>query len=153
MNTPHASLNENAPQRRALLIWLCTLLLAIGWLVSSYAQEDLQENLWRQTRVQTLDVVKNAVDERLEALLAREDERPFTHYDHYYVPEGVLSSTAPLAISPLAAVPSDPRIIGYFQIDTSKKRYGLLMIWTTTVRQMQKLIFLLVCGHCFVQKS
>ncbi len=47
----------------------------------------------------------------------REDSRPFYLYNHYYSPPDVLAVADPVAVSPLARAPDDPRVVGYFQID------------------------------------
>jgi signal transduction histidine kinase len=53
----------------------------------------------------------------MRELVAREDERPFYEYSHYYSPPDVLALTDPVAISPLATESGDPRIVGHFELD------------------------------------
>ncbi len=96
---------------------LSTLLLGGGWLGSTWRERQtrLRESRARLARV--ADVVRGAVDESLEELRTREDERPFYLYAYYYSPPEVLAISDPIAVSPLAHPPSDLRIIGHFQID------------------------------------
>jgi len=54
---------------------------------------------------------------RLEGVRAREDHRPFFHYQNLYVdPRGAYDGPA-VAPSPLADGPNDPLIAAYFQVD------------------------------------
>jgi signal transduction histidine kinase len=57
------------------------------------------------------------VDESLEELRRREDQRPFYLYNPVYSPPDVVSVVDPVALSPLARDPDDPRIVGYFQVE------------------------------------
>ncbi|AKF11242.1 sensor histidine kinase [Sandaracinus amylolyticus] len=101
----------------ALGVALPTVLLGVGWLAAS-ARE-------RASRVREIEgrlegvaaAVRGAVDEGLEELRRREDERPFYLYNHYYSPPDVLAISDPVAVSPLAAGPRDERVIGWFQVD------------------------------------
>ncbi|MEZ4338489.1 MAG: HAMP domain-containing sensor histidine kinase [Sandaracinaceae bacterium] len=96
---------------------LSTLLLGGGWLWSSWRERTtrLREERARLERVAS--VVRGAVDESLEELRQREDDRPFYLYGYYYSPPDVLAISDPVAVSPLAHPPTDPRVVGYFQID------------------------------------
>ncbi|UJR85343.1 sensor histidine kinase [Sandaracinus amylolyticus] len=101
----------------ALGVALPTVLLGVGWLAAS-ARE-------RASRVREIEgrlegvaaAVRGAIDEGLEELRRREDERPFYLYNHYYSPPDVLAISDPVAVSPLAAGPRDERVIGWFQVD------------------------------------
>ncbi len=100
----------------ALGVALPTLLLAIGWgwaTVRERAQEEARERAEIEAMLGSLE---QAIDESLEELRAREDERPYYVWGHYYSPPDVLSLTDPVAISPLATGPSDPRVVGHFQL-------------------------------------
>ena len=96
---------------------LPTVLLGAGWLWATVRERDALEREERARLARVADVVRAAVDESLEELRRREDERPFYLYNHYYSPPDVLAISDPVAVSPLSREPSDPRIVGYFQID------------------------------------
>src|SRR5690349_10285791 len=93
------------------------LLLGLGWLASSLRERAALEREQRALLTRTAAVARGAVDESLEELRRREDARPFYLYNHYYTPPDVFALSDPVAISPLAGVPDDPRIVGYFQVD------------------------------------
>lgn len=102
---------------RALAIAIPALLLGAGWLAASLRERAsrLREEQARLDAVAA--AVRSAIDEGLEDLRRREDERPFYLYHHYYSPPEVLAISDPVAVSPLAAGSSDPRILGWFQVD------------------------------------
>lgn len=108
-------------KRRHILIFgfalVPTLLLAVGWREASLRAHELSLRD-RETRLeQEIRSVRSAVDESLEELRQREDERPFYMYNKYYSPPEVIALNDPVAISPLAHDPRDPRIMGYFQVE------------------------------------
>ena len=47
--------------------------------------------------------------------------RPFYLYNHFYSPPEVLAVGDAVAVSPLAADPDDPRVVGYFQVDPGER--------------------------------
>jgi signal transduction histidine kinase len=94
-----------------------TVLLGGGWLWASLRERETRMNEARERLTSTADAVSAVVDGSLEELRAREDQRQFYLYNYYYSPPDVLALTDPVAISPLARPSSDPRIVGYFQID------------------------------------
>ncbi|MFK7999603.1 MAG: ATP-binding protein [Polyangiales bacterium] len=94
-----------------------TLLLAAGWLVSSLRAHSLSLRDREARLEQEIRSVRSAVDESLEELREREDEREFYLYNKYYSPPDVIALNDPVAISPLASDPSDERILGYFQVE------------------------------------
>ncbi len=100
-----------------LALALPVLLLAGGWLWSSLRERDARLAEERARLVSGLDRARSAVDAGLRELAAREDERPFYVYSHYYSPPDVLALNDPVAISPLAAETGDPRIVGHFELD------------------------------------
>jgi signal transduction histidine kinase len=61
------------------------------------------------------------VREGLEELRRREDARPFYLYNHFYSPPEVLAVGDAVAVSPLAADPDDPRVVGHFQVDPGER--------------------------------
>lgn len=101
----------------ALGVALPTVLLGVGWLMAS-ARERASRLREAEARLEAVAAaVRGAVDEGLEELRRREDERPFYLYNHYYSPPDVLAISDPVAVSPLASGPRDPRVIGWFQVD------------------------------------
>ena len=108
-------------KRRHLLIsafaLVPTLLLAAGWLVASLRTHSLSLRDREARLEQEIRSVRSAVDESLEELRIREDERPFYLYNKYYSPPDVIALNDPVALSPLASEPSDERIMGYFQVE------------------------------------
>ncbi len=101
----------------ALGVVVPTLLLGVGWLLASLREREALDREQRASLVRAAQVVRGVVDESLDELTKREDERPFYLYFPYYSPEEVLSVTDLIATSPLAARPTDPRVVGYFQIE------------------------------------
>lgn len=98
------------------LVVLPTLVLGAGWLWASVREHELRMREHTQLVERSSDSIRAAVDESLEELRKREDAREFFLYNHYYIPEDVLALADPVAVSPLAAEPTDDRIVGYFQI-------------------------------------
>lgn len=96
---------------------LPTMLLGFGWLRASAGEREAQESEQRARLVHSAETILAAVDEGLEELRRGEDARPFYLYNHFYSPPQVLAFNDPVAITPLARTPSDPRIVGFFQID------------------------------------
>jgi signal transduction histidine kinase len=100
-----------------LAIVLPAVLLAVGWWTAAERERESVVRAYLARLERTSDVVRAAIDESLEELREREDSRPFYLYNRYYSPPDVLALSDPVAISPLAGEPLDPRIVGYFQID------------------------------------
>ncbi len=100
----------------ALGVALPTLLLALGWGLATVRERELREDAERVQIEAMLGSLEQAIDESLEELRAREDERPYYLWGHYYSPPDVISVTDSVAISPLASGPGDPRVIGHFQL-------------------------------------
>lgn len=103
------------------LVVLPTLVLGAGWLWASVREHELRTREHAQLVERSSDSIRAAVDESLEELRKREDAREFFLYNHYYVPEDVLALADPVAVSPLAAEPTDERIVGYFQIAPGRR--------------------------------
>lgn len=98
-------------------IVLPAVLLAVGWWTAAERERESGVRAYLARLERTSDVVRAAIDESLEELRQREDSRPFYLYNRYYSPPDVLALSDPVAISPLAGEPLDPRIVGYFQMD------------------------------------
>jgi signal transduction histidine kinase len=101
----------------ALALALPAVILAGGWLLASRNERASKLDAESLRAARALAAAREAVAGGLEALRAREDERPFYLYNHFYSPPEVLAVSDPVAVSPLAAEPSDPRVIGWFQIE------------------------------------
>jgi signal transduction histidine kinase len=108
---------KGRPRLRIAALLLPTLLLAAGWGLASMRERDSLAREQEALLMRTADAVRAAVDESLEELRRREDERPFYLYNHFYSPPELMALTDPIAISPLAATSTDQRIRGYFQVD------------------------------------
>lgn len=67
------------------------------------------------------------IQRELSRLLVREQARPFSHFDFYYVPEAVSPGRYVVARSPLSVVSGDDWLIGYFQIDPDGTVYSPLI--------------------------
>jgi len=116
------SARRRAPGRARLLalglgVALPTVLLALGWLAASLRERAGLAREHEAARLQVAERVAAAVREGLEELRRREDARPFYLYNHFYSPPEVLALGDAVAVSPLAADPDDPRILGHFQVD------------------------------------
>ncbi len=94
-----------------------TLLLGGGWLAATWRERASVMERERERLTRAAAVVQGAVDESLGELREREAERAFSVYSHFYSPPDVLAITDPVAVSPLAGEPRDPRVEGYFQVD------------------------------------
>ncbi|MEE8303142.1 MAG: HAMP domain-containing sensor histidine kinase, partial [Candidatus Tectomicrobia bacterium] len=112
---------QMSPERRLQgLVLLCLVCVAVPLAVlfaRVYAQLR-QESLY-QYRFSAEQVVQ-LINDKLAALMAREENRPFAHYGFFSVEEQKLLQTKGLALSPLSRFPvvSDiPGIIGYFQLN------------------------------------
>ncbi len=108
-------------KRRPLLlvaaVALPTVLLGAGWFYASVREQAALRREQRRILMRTADAVRGAVDESFEELRHREDQRPFYLYNPLYSPPDVLAVVDPVARSPLARDPDDPRILGYFQLE------------------------------------
>jgi signal transduction histidine kinase len=96
---------------------LPTVLLGAGWFYASLREQAALRRERERVLTRTADAVRGAVDESLEELRRREDQRPFYLYNPVYSPPDVVSVVDPVAPSPLAHDPDDPRIVGYFQVE------------------------------------
>jgi len=113
---PRTTTRARTTRWLALGIALPTLLLALGWGLATVRERVLREDAERVQLEAMLGSLEQAIDESLEELRAREDERPYYLWGHYYSPPDVISVTDSVAISPLASGPGDARVIGHFQL-------------------------------------
>ncbi|MCA9612905.1 MAG: HAMP domain-containing histidine kinase [Sandaracinus sp.] len=107
---------------RALGVWTVAvavpaLALAIGWAAASVRDRSSRLALEDARASRVLATAEEAVNVGLDGLRAREDERPFDHYNHYFSPPDVLAIHDPVALSPLASAPRDPRVVGWLQLE------------------------------------
>jgi len=100
-----------------LLVAVPTVGLGVGWLLAARREQAMEERKARSAVARAADEVVAAVAESLDELRAREDARAYDEYSYYYAPENVLATEEAVAVSPLAGRPSDPRVLGYFQVD------------------------------------
>jgi signal transduction histidine kinase len=63
----------------------------------------------------------------LDRVLSREEARPFSHFDFYFVPEAVSPGRYVVARSPLSLPPAEEWLIGYFQIDPNGELHSPLI--------------------------
>ncbi|HSF19575.1 MAG TPA: HAMP domain-containing sensor histidine kinase [Vicinamibacteria bacterium] len=73
------------------------------------------ESLSRERELRHQAVAERIFDEMergLTELVEREESRPFEHYRHFYVS----STTGVLERSPLADLPAEPFVVGYYQV-------------------------------------
>jgi signal transduction histidine kinase len=94
------------------------VLLAAGWWLSSTREVEGRRREAMALLHRTAEVVRGVLDASLEEMRVREDARPFDAYNHVYNPPGIVALGDALALSPLARDPEDPRVVGYFQIDS-----------------------------------
>ncbi len=114
------------PARARLLalglgVALPTVLLAVGWLGATLREHAGLVREQEAARREVAARIAAAVGEGLEELRRREDARPFYLYNHFYSPPEVLARGDAVAVSPLAADPDDPRILGHFQVDPGER--------------------------------
>lgn len=102
-------------------IALPTVLLAVGWWFASLREQSALVREHAAGQRQAAERIAAAVREGLEELRRREDARPFYLYNHFYRPPEVLAVGDAVAVSPLAADPDDPRVVGYFQVDPGER--------------------------------
>src|SRR5690349_18057721 len=95
------------------------VLLAAGWWLSSTREVEGRRREAMALLHRTAEVIRGVLDASLEEMRLREDARPFDAYNHVYNPPGVVALGDALALSPLARDPEDPRVVGYFQIDSN----------------------------------
>ncbi|MBI2894627.1 MAG: HAMP domain-containing histidine kinase [Deltaproteobacteria bacterium] len=100
-----------------LLVAVPTVGLGTGWLLAARREEAGHERERRAAIERAADAVVATVSDSLAELRAREDARPYDLYNYYYAPADVLAAQEAVVVSPLAAPPSDPRILGWFQVD------------------------------------
>jgi signal transduction histidine kinase len=101
--------------RVGLLIAAIAALVALGvagLLAHSLFRARAEERLRHQI---VAERVFDELERELTDLTLREENRSFLEYRYFYVPAGQLPGLAGLERSPLAGLPEDPAIIGWFQ--------------------------------------
>ncbi len=110
--------------RVGLLIAAIGALLAVGvgaLLAHSLRSLALEEELRHQLVAERLF---DELERELTDLTMREEARSFLEYRYFYVPEAQLPGIAGLARSPLAELPDDPAVLGWFQIEPDGTAYS-----------------------------
>jgi len=103
--------------RVGLLIAAIGTLLVIG--VGALLAHSLR-GLAQEERLRHQLVAERLFDElerELTDLTLREEARSFLEYRYFYVPQAQLPGLAGLARSPLAELPADPAVLGWFQVE------------------------------------
>lgn len=70
----------------------------------------------RERRAAALTSVRRELEGELQALLAREGERPFFHWRHLYLPPDLVAKNVALVPSPIAGPPAEPLVELYFEL-------------------------------------
>lgn len=116
---------RSTPFRRtalaSVLVAVAVLLPTVAWFVSGSREAERRANTLRSEAFDDIaDRLHRDADRlatRLETLLAREDGRPFYHYQSlYHDPRGAAQGLA-VTRSPLAVGASDPIVLAHFQLD------------------------------------
>ncbi len=84
--------------------------IVVGALKAARAERELAHQV-------LADRAFDAMEAELSTLVATEEARSFLQYRRTYTPEGLLSGRGARVLSPLAAPPADPAVLGYFQVD------------------------------------
>ena len=101
--------------RLAFLLLAVAVLAPVGLLVRrAFESVDLERRVRHAALAERLF---DEMERALSSLLAREEERPFDHYEFYYAPAEQVGGPVAVARSPLAHLPDRPFVVGYFQID------------------------------------
>lgn len=109
--------------RRLAALFVLGLLL-LGAVLVLYLQgqrgiEQEAERLAREARERreaALVSVRRELAGELQALLAREGERPFYHWRHLYLPPDLVAKNVALVPSPIAGPPTEPLVELYFEL-------------------------------------
>ncbi|MEM7243958.1 MAG: HAMP domain-containing sensor histidine kinase [Acidobacteriota bacterium] len=102
--------------RLAFLLVAVVFLLPGGLLVRrAYLGADAEEQARRRD---VAELRFREIERELTALLEQEEARSFAEYRHLYLPENQLQALSVAAArSPLADLPTQPWVLGYFQVD------------------------------------
>ena len=113
-----------SPQRRRLqlVVFGAGLLTVVGVLmlvVAALRGAATEDRLRHEVIAQRLF---DELERELTAVVEREESRSFLEYRYFFVPEGQVVNPG-LVRSPIAEVPDDGVIVGYFQIDPDGQLY------------------------------
>ncbi len=96
---------------------LCSLTL-LGYHAIARWAEGLE---WKRLGefAEVAEQIRQDVKRKLDDFIRREEQRPYTHYQYYYVPESPTNAQQQMALlrSPLAGRMENDLAYGYFQID------------------------------------
>jgi signal transduction histidine kinase len=99
----------------ALLVTVAVSVTALlAALLNGAVRSVEREEAMRQAQI--ADRIVDGLERELSKRVEREEARPFLHYRYAWIPSNEYGN-AGAGRSPLAELPSDPAIIGYFQID------------------------------------
>ncbi len=103
---------------RRELVLLLTVAVSVTVLLAALLNGAIRsverEEALRQARI--ADRIVDGLERELSKRVEREEARPFLHYRYAWVPSNEFGN-AGVGRSPLAELPTDPAIVGYFQID------------------------------------
>lgn len=101
--------------RRVFLAVAAVLLVALALLVRKAFESAASERSTGHRAV--AERILDEMERELSAFLEREENRPFEHYRYSFLPEtSLVGDKAAPVVSPLAGVPREPFLLGYFQI-------------------------------------
>lgn len=99
----------------ALLVTVAVSVTALlAALLNGAVRSVEREEALRQAQI--ADRIVDGLERELSKRVEREEARPFLHYRYAWIPSNEYGN-ASAGRSPLAELPDDPAIIGYFQID------------------------------------
>ncbi len=105
--------------RKLFLLVAVALLVLIGLLSERAITSVAAERQAHHTLV--AERIFDEMERELSTFLEREEERPFGHYRHDFVAAQLTNAAAlgklPLSRSPLAELPVEPYLVGYFELD------------------------------------
>ncbi len=103
--------------KRFRLVLCAILILTVGVVAALglQARHAMQQELLLYHQVIAEDVFDN-IETQLALFMRDEENRPFTHYSYYYVPDNQVEGSLALYRSPLADPPQNAPIVAYFQI-------------------------------------
>ncbi|MCP3959906.1 MAG: hypothetical protein GY719_18840, partial [bacterium] len=101
---------------RIVFVLLALVLLVVLGLVVDRALDSVAAA--RTLRHRALaDRIVDELERELTAWLRREEDRPFSQYRYFFVPEGSPTQLVNLTRSPLSQPPGEPFVVCYFQLD------------------------------------
>ncbi|MBW1881195.1 MAG: hypothetical protein JRJ84_22810, partial [Deltaproteobacteria bacterium] len=113
MSSPRRPQVVTLRRARVLLLAVAVAVYGgLGLLAHDALDATRQEQLLRHRAV--AERVFDELERELTELIREEEARPFVHYRHLYFPDGQVLGNA-VSLSPLAVLPREPHLVGYFQ--------------------------------------